>query len=200
MLHLGERTNVEIDVYRQALSVVEEQLLPYWRIHTHCRPFLSKTFTQNCIHIQGCLPAVKHPNMHQFIIKINGSCPGPSSTRHPKKTEPIEVISLLRKSLTHSRSVHRRGTGSLYCPLSSLQIRERTGVWWTADEVARPGVSNGDVHLRFHAKYSLKMQQGKCANYQLKDCQANKTGRVWAENRVMLCHCHLFQRGHSFAF
>lgn len=28
MLQVGEKTNLEMDVYRQALSVVEEQLLP----------------------------------------------------------------------------------------------------------------------------------------------------------------------------
>lgn len=28
MLQVGEKTNLEMDVYRQALSIVEEQLLP----------------------------------------------------------------------------------------------------------------------------------------------------------------------------
>lgn len=28
LLQLGDKTNLEMDVYRQALSVVEEQLLP----------------------------------------------------------------------------------------------------------------------------------------------------------------------------
>lgn len=133
--HLGnsveldvERTNLEMDVYRQALSVVGEQLLPTRESTQYCKPCVSNTLTQNSIHIRGCLPAVTHPNMHQFIIKINVSFLEPSSSHHPKKTEPTEVISLLSISLTHSRSVHCRGTGAfavLWYACGKVKIRER---------------------------------------------------------------------------
>ncbi len=127
-----EKTNLGMDVYRQALSAVEEQLLPTGEsaqsiIGHACLTHIHKTAHAS----EGCSPAVVCPNTRQFIIKINVSFPGPSSTCHPNKTEPREVISLLSISLTHSRSARRRGTGvfAVLChACGTVKIRGKKGV------------------------------------------------------------------------
>lgn len=145
-----------MNVYRQALSVREEQLPN----NPHSALLVMATHTQNCSHIWGWSPAVAYPNMRQFIIKINASFPGPSSTCHPNKREPMEVISLSSIILTPS-SVHCRGTGAftVVChACGKLEIRggKKKKFDGQSDEVAQTGFSNGDVHLPFYAKYSLK--------------------------------------------
>lgn len=155
MLHVGEETNPEMDVYRQALSFVAEQLLAARDsrqcslqaipppTHTHT-PFSSSqpTHTQKerekewnkTANIWGCWPAVVCPSMCQFITEVNASFPGSLSTCHPDKKEPMEVISLLSISLTPSRSFLRGRSGAftvLCHACEKVEIREKTAVWWT---------------------------------------------------------------------
>lgn len=137
MLQVGERRLIWKWMFIDKLSVLEESSCcqldnPHSTslavaAHTH-------THTQNCTHIWGWSPAVVCPNMRQFIIKINASFPAPSSTCHPNKTEPIEVISLLSISLTPTRSVHCRGTRAftVIChACGKVEIRGKSRVWWT---------------------------------------------------------------------
>lgn len=70
----GQKTNLEMEVYRQALSaLVEQRQQPEF---TNCMFVLST----NVVQIGGSVPAVIHPNMHKFIIKINAGFPGQTSS------------------------------------------------------------------------------------------------------------------------
>lgn len=130
MLQVGERRLILKWMFIDKHSVLEKS--------SCCQPnnphsTLLCTHTQNCSHIWGWSPAVVCPNMRQFIIKINASFPGQSSTCHPNKREPMEVISLSSISLTPS-SVHCRGTGAftVIChACGKLEIRGKKEVWWT---------------------------------------------------------------------
>lgn len=133
MLQVGERRLISKWMFIDKLSVLEKSSCCQ-PDNPHSTLLAVATHTWSCAHIWDWSPAVVCPNTRQFIIKINASFPGPSSTCHPNKTEPMEVISLLSISPTPSRSVPCRGTAAftVVChACRGVEIRWKAAVWWT---------------------------------------------------------------------
>lgn len=104
----GRETNLEMDVYQQGLASEKSSCCQV--DNPHGTMLAIATHRQNCTHIWGRPPAVAYANTCQFIMKMNARVSGPSSTCHPNKTEPMEVIWLLSISLTPSGSLRHRGS------------------------------------------------------------------------------------------
>lgn len=126
------------------------------RIHT-----VFGRLTLSCIHIHDSCRAPEHVTMSyqdkcEFFLD-----------RHqpvtPKRQSPQQWYYYWGSAWLTAEAF----TGGLEFLLSSaMPVEKRRSEWeqefdGQSDEVAQPGVSNGDVHLLLYAKYSLRKQHGR---------------------------------------
>lgn len=152
-----EKTNLEMDVYRQALSVREEQLLPN---NPHSALLVMATHLRL---VASCRVPKHVPIYHQDKCEFSWTVVNLSPQQERAHGSDIFIEYHL-----DSQQCALQGDWSLYCHLSCMwKVRDQRGKKkkfdGQSDEVAQTGFSNGDVHLPFYAKCSLKKpQENRC--------------------------------------
>ncbi len=120
MLQVGEKTNLEMDVYRQALSVVEEQLLPTGESTQYIAGrVVSHTHTKLCTRprlFASCRMPKHAPIYHRDKCEFSWTVINPS----PKQDRAHGSDIIIEYQLDSQQKCSLQGDWSLYCPLSCL--------------------------------------------------------------------------------